>query len=174
MTAGFLNIEIEGGRRSVEEMLDHIDSAMSPIGMQLFLSGRIAPWLRERAEARFANEGDDAVGKWQALSETTQVWRTHHGFGASHPINRRTGALEDYITGSPSGVTSPTVGTTVLTYPEDPPGDPILSKKVRTAQRGWDQPNTPARPVLGMSEQDLVYTLTQLALHIQSWDTRIV
>jgi hypothetical protein len=168
-----LHIEIEGGRKSVEEMLDHLDSAMSPIGMQLFLNGRVAPYLRERAEARFANEGDDVVGKWRPLSEATEAWRAHHGFGPSHPINRRTGALEDYITGSPSAVTSPTTGTSVLTYPDQPPGDPILTKKVRTAQRGWDQPNTPARPVLGMNERDLVFVLTQLAMHIQSWDTRI-
>ena len=169
---GFIDIDIVGGRRSVEAMLDHLDSALSEIGMQIFMNGRIAPWLRERAEARFRDEGDDATGRWQALSEPTQEWRAGYGFPPSHPINRRTGQLEDYITSAPSRVVTAR-GFADLTWPASPPSNPITAKKLRTAQTGADRPRTNARPVVALGEADLVHTLTQLAFHIQGWDRSI-
>lgn len=169
MSVGFIDIDIVGSKRSVEAMLDHLDSALSEIGMQIFMNGRIAPWLRERAEARFRDEGDDATGRWQALSEPTQDWRVNYGFHPSHPINRRTGQLEDYIMSSPARVVA-TKGFADLTWPAAPPSNPITAKKLRVAQRGWDNPRTPSRPVVALGESDLVHTLTQLAFHIQGWN----
>jgi hypothetical protein len=172
MSVGFIDIDIVGGRRSVEAMLDHLDSALSEIGMQIFMNGRVAPALRERAAARFRNEGDDAVGRWQALSEPTQEWRAGYGFPPSHPINRRTGELEDYVTSAPSRVVA-TRGFALLTWPASPPSNPYTAKKLRTAQTGADHPSTPKRPVLGLGETDLLHVLSQLAFHIQGWDRSI-
>lgn len=172
MSVGFIDIDIVGSRRSVEKMLDHLDSALSPIGMQVFMNGRIGPWLRERAKARFRDEGDDAVGRWKALSEPTQEWREGYGFGPSHPINRRTGELEEYVTNAPSRVTT-SQGFALLTWPGEPPGNPITSKKFATAQQGSDRPLTDRRPVVALGESDLIHTLSQLAFHVQGWDRSI-
>lgn len=172
MSVGFIDIDIVGGKRDVQDMLEHLDSALSPLGMQIFLNGRIGPFLRKRAADRFKNEGDDAVGRWRQLSTVTNEWREFYGFPPAHPINRRTGALEAYITGAASDVKSGP-GWSMLTYPDTPPGSKWTAEKLRTAQRGKEYPNTTSRPVLGMGEVDLSFTLTQLALHIQGWDRSI-
>lgn len=172
MSVGFIDIDIVGGKQDVQSMLEHLDSSLSDVGMQLFMNGRVAPFLRERAEQRFQGEGDDAVGKWAALSAPTQEWRESFGFAPSHPINKRTGQLEEYILNAPAQVTT-RAGFALLVWPDAPPSDSLTAKKLRVAQQGWDSPTTPARAVLGLGETDLLHALTQLALHIQGWNTNI-
>lgn len=53
-----------------------------------------------------------------------------------------------------------------MTMPGSVPQDPELRTKVRTAQQGKVDPRTPARPVMGMNEQDLAVVMTDLALYI--------
>lgn len=163
---GFLDFEIVGNERGVQNMLEQLDSALSPVGLAAFLHGSVEPWIQQRAANRFANEGDDVSGKWAPLAEATIEIREHAGFGGSHPINKRTGELEEYITqGSFDIQALPTMAT--LKYPKDPPKSGHLREKVKTAQKGKASPSTVARPVLGMNERDLTHVLTTLAFFIQ-------
>ena len=164
---GFMDISIVGNERGVQRMLSRLDSAFSPVGLTLFMHGSVEPWLERRARDRFATEGDDVTGKWKPLAQTTQEFREHAGHGASHPINRRTGELEAYITGTKALVSYPGPAITTLTYPGNPPSGPMLKRKVTTAQKGHVGPKTPPRPVLGVNERDLAYVMTQLAFFIQ-------
>lgn len=148
-------------------MLDHLDSALSPVGLATFLHGPVESHLRRRAKERFASEGDDASGKWAPLQQSTIEFRESGGFGP-RPINRRTGELEAYITQSDADITS-VPGLSTLVYPKDQPGTSGLRQKVQTAQGGRSEPRTVARPVLALSENDLAAVMVQLAFHIQAW-----
>lgn len=163
---GFLDFEIVGDERGVQEMLNKIDSALSPVGLATFLHGAVAPWVQERAADRFASEGDDVTGKWAPLEQATIEIRENEGFGGAHPINRRTGELEEYITQGQVGVTAaPSVA--VMTYPKNPPSGKSLRQKMETAQKGRRTPNTVARPVLGLNERDLGAVMTMLAFFVK-------
>lgn len=171
-----VTIEIRGDASGVEFMLERVNTALSAVALVEFMTEQVAPFLGVRAKERFKNEGDDAVGKWAPLGYMSQRIRSfgrQAGFwtvGDSHPINRRDGELEEYIT-SGIGYTIPTgAGDVTMAYPD--PTDPgfnmstELKDKISTAQRGRTSPSTVPRPVLGVSERDMVYVLERLALHI--------
>lgn len=148
-------------------MLLRLEMALSPPGLGQFLATRAEPYLRKRASERFRAEGDDVVGEWLPLTRYTQDVRASQGYGAAHPINRRTGRLEDYITHSPASITMHSSGAS-LKYPgTKPTGE--LKDKVRTAQMGKPYPKTPPRPVLGMNHRDLEAVLLGLAMHIKEF-----
>lgn len=164
----FIDFHIVGDERGVQLMLDRIDSALSPVGLAQFLYGGVQPWLEQRAAERFASEGDDASGKWLPLAPATVEIRESQGFEGSHPINKRTGELEQYITQSQVDVTAaPGVGT--LRFPGRNAPSKAVAEKLSTAQRGRTYPRTPARPVLALNEKDLSVVMTQLAFHVKGW-----
>lgn len=167
---GFIDFEIVGNERGVQQMLNRIDSSLSPVGLAAFLHGAVAPWVQERAADRFAAEGDDVSGKWAPLQQSTIEIRENEGFGGAHPINRRTGELEEYITQGQVGVVS-SPGLAVMTYPKNPPNTIGLRKKMETAQKGKFSPHTVARPVLGLNERDLGAVLTMLAFFVKNGRT---
>lgn len=150
--------------RSVEHMLMRLDSAISPVGLVAFLGGTVDPYLRQRASERFANEGDDVTGKWAPLSQATQSIRQQMGYGGAHPINVRTGEMEDYITDSPNNLAAHPWGASLTLPGNEPQGE--LLKKVRGAQQGENQ--APPRPVIGMNERDLAYVLLALYNYVQA------
>lgn len=168
----WIDFEIVGGERGVQAMLQTIDSALSPVGLAAFLYGSVGPWVKQRAEARFTNEGDDVTGPWAPLKQTTVDWRESQGFGGEHPINRRTGELEEYITQGNIQVTA-TAGAGVMKFPGDAPRSKSLTEKMRTAQKGRVSPSTVARPVLGLNERDLGVVMTMLAFHIEHEGMRL-
>jgi len=159
---GFINLEMHGNSQQVEAMLDHLDRALDPtmIGGR-FLATTVNPYIRMRARNRFASEGDDAVGgRWTPLKAATENFRTQAGYGGAHPINRRTGELEAYITSSPLDIRiEPAIGAT-LVMPGNPPSNSELRKKVATAQKGDSR--TAARPVMAVDATDLGFVLTGL------------
>lgn len=159
-----MQVLVAGNDEGVQRMLEVLDTALNPVAIAAFLGAAVGPYLEKRAEARFADEGDDAVGQWAPLKEVTVGIREAQGYGAG-PINHRSGELEEYITGSGSAIVAHSWGAS-LTFPgASPVGE--LEEKVRTAQQGKDYPATVPRPVLGISETDLVYVLTALAHHIE-------
>lgn len=169
MTQG-IAIKVSGNATGVQGMLEVLDTALNPVAIAGFLGAVVSPHLQRRAIARFRSEGDSAVGGgWVPLAQATQEIRESQGFGAAHPINRRTGELERFITQNPGHPVPNVLGAT-LTFPgADPAGE--LENKVKVAQVGGTQPGmnpTPPRPVLGIDEQDLVFVLTALATHIKS------
>lgn len=162
---GFIDIQIIGDQAGVNAMIEKIDLALSPVGLELFMQTIVEPWLQERAENRFNNEGDSAVGSWAPLSPATEMIRSQKGYGADHPINKRTGQLEDYITQTPARTTQLGAGAS-LTFPGvKATGE--LENKVKVAQVGSRYPATVPRPVLGMNEDDLLFVLGGLAKFIQ-------
>jgi hypothetical protein len=163
-SSGGVTIDFIVEDKSVEAMLFRLDTALNPVAIAVFLQGSVDPWVRQRAEQRFKGEGDDVVGRWAPLKESTQDIRAQSGYGASHPINRREGELEDYIVDSPNRLAVNPMGAT-LTMPGAPPTGE-LKKKFDTAQKGKDFPRTVPRPVIGLNEQDLVFILTSLATYI--------
>ena len=166
MTAEF-SIWLETKQSNVEEMLLRLDTALDPRAVAGFLTGSIDPYLRSRAAARFQGEGDDVVGEWAPLAPATEAIREQAGYGASHPINVRTGELEDYIVNSPNRIDITPGGADLVLPGTAPSGE--LAKKVRTAQQGNETgPITPARPVLGMNERDLAFIMFALMEYIET------
>ena len=150
--------------RDVESKLWALDTALNPIAIAGFLGAQVDPYIRTRARQRFRDEGDDVTGKWAPLQEATWNWRMNNGYPPEHPINRRTGELEEYVTQSRSDLNYHTVGA-VLKMPGDPPSGE-LKDKVTTAQSGRADPNTQPRPVIGMNERDLTAVMTMLFLYV--------
>ena len=127
-----------------------------------WLSVQAHEYLQQRIDARFANEGDDAVGKWAQLRSTTAGIRKRQGFGPYHPINKRTGQLHEWVR---STYTLTKQGSGQLNIP-GPTRSNVLKEKLAMAQVGGNVsrakgsnfvgPSTPAppRPVLGLSKVD--------------------
>lgn len=164
-----ISIQVYGDDAGVERMLDALDTALNPVAVAGFLAGVVDPYLRGRASDRFRSEGDDVSGAWAPLAEATQHIREQMGYGAAHPINKREGDLEAYITQTEAAVHPNPLGATLRLPGRG--GGPDIYDKFKGAQQGGVGPSGkpyPARPVLGMNERDLVFVLTALAQHVQS------
>lgn len=150
--------------RSVARSLDNLITLMSPQGASAFLGGVIGPYLAKRGQVRFRQEGDDVTGAWAPLKQATVTIRQSQGFGAG-PINRRTGELENWVVGSGWFAYQAGYGAAMRFPRNEPSGE--LRKKVETAQRGRQSPNTVARPVLGVNERDLIFLQTSLMFAVE-------
>lgn len=167
-----LHFAITGDDSDVLAMLGALDSCFSVQGMTDFMFSDAAPWLRERAQRRFENEGDDAVGMWAPLKPVTQDIRRWgiqaghwSGIAPDHPINQRSHAMYDYIVrGRGEMVFSP--GRSAFYFPgRSAPTKLGMDKKVRRAQLG-DGGKTPKRPVLGIGQVDAMEIITQLSYFV--------
>lgn len=119
----------------------------------------LRPFLQLRMRRRFAGEGDDASNKWAPLTSFTELLRTQHGFGAAHPINRRTGGLYRYVMNTYD--LSSGLGSVRITIPSVQ-GDATVKRKFSRAQKGgttrlpgggMSRP-FPARPVVAFDQTD--------------------
>lgn len=160
MTGFFVTIETD--RSQVDRIMKSLEQRVNPAGLALFLQTVVDPFLRNRIDQRFANEGDEVVGTWHPLSVATQMIRASYGFPPDHPINKRTGKLHAQLVGNDSDVKASGYGAT-LEHPAPGVLDPITAKKLKTAQMGSSSPRTPARPVLGVNENDLLFVTSSLA-----------
>lgn len=168
MTSAAIEIELGGNDRQVTDMLTRVESAFSAEGIEEWLTTSVGPYLRERTEDRFKNEGDDVSGKWAPLLPSTMLVRSYiadqYGIAPDHPINRRTGDLQDFMT-SGIGVFSALDGGGILSFPgKNARGE--MKDKIQTAQRGKQFPRTVPRPVLGLGEKDLMFVVMSLSFHI--------
>lgn len=161
-----MTVAIVGDSVGVSRMLAYLEVKLSNQGMMSWLAGAVYPFIRERAQQRFDSEGDEVSGKWAPLEESTNRWREFMGVSPAHPINVRTGEMENYITQSLAAV-MPQAGGVMMKYPGKPPSS-RLGEKVKTAQMGKTKPLTVPRPILGLGMKDLNFTLGSLALYIQS------
>lgn len=172
MTAGLIEIELVGDTTQVDMMLAYLDRILSPAGMGGFLGLNVGPYLQSRARDRFQSEGDDVTGPWAPLAPDTVEIRQRMGQMGDHPINRRTGELEDYVTQGQFRTVVHSLGAT-LTYPGNTPSRQSIRQKMETAQQGRISPPTVPRPVLGMNERDLMYVVTTLAFFIERGGGRL-
>lgn len=158
------SFDIHTDSKSAEAILTRLESGVSIQGMAAFLGTVVGPYLQRRASSRFAREGDDAVGgKWEPLRQSTVAIRESMGYGGSHPINRRTGELERYITqGRGDVVLSSEFAQLDFPSSRIPSGE--LGKKLEYAQTGRAAGNIPSvpRPVLGLSEADFLFVQAEL------------
>lgn len=139
-----------------------LDEKISPAGLEAFLMAQADPWIRMRAKERFDGEGDDATGKWAPLKSATINIRQGLGYGGAHPINVRTGTMEEFLTTHRSVVWEESDGAT-LQYPGTIPGGE-LGAKLKRAQQG--DTRAKARPVIGMSPTDTAAIMTRLERYI--------
>lgn len=163
---GLMSVMVYAESGSVKAQIMKITKALSPVGIAAFLSGPVHQNLQRKASQRFRSEGDSAVGKWAPLSSATREIRYNMGFPPAHPINRRTGALEDHITKGAPDISVGEWGGRLL-FPGGRMSNEML-EKVGTAQAGKSYPSTVARPVLGMDHEDMAQTLTALGYWIHS------
>ncbi len=144
---------------------ERLDLLLGPASLGLFLAETVDPYLRQRVQNRFAEEGDDVTGKWAPLKYPTTLIRQSLGYGPAHPINRRTDDLYNYVTQTKGGVALTAMGAT-LNAPGVMPSSNELRFKVATAQSGRNYPPTVARPVLGINETDHVAVQESLLKYI--------
>lgn len=163
--SGYFDVQILVKEKQVQALLHSLDTALNPVAIAAFLGATVDPHIRRRAQERFTSEGDDVSGKWLPLTPATQQIRAQMGYGSAHPINVRSGQLQDYVVDSANAIAVTPLGA-VLRMPGKPAAG-TLKDKVRTAQKGSDDGRTPARPVIGMNEQDLAFVLAALGGYIQ-------
>jgi hypothetical protein len=149
---------------SADFALAKLEEAFTPQVLASFLGAEVGPFLRERAQARFAAEGDSASGKWAPLKPVTVDIRLSMNYGGEHPINRRTGELENWVVGSGWNA-YPMGGGAALQFPGNTPSGELVDK-VQTAQKGRANPNTQPRPILAIDETDVLQVTTLLATMI--------
>lgn len=160
MTA-FLDIEMGGNFDQVNKLLRYTAVVFSTIGIATFMQAVVGPYIQDRTEKRFQSEGDDVSGPWAALQASTQEVRTRYQLGPDHPINVRTGEMEQWLTEGNWKIVESGFGVT-LTYPGGTPNQAV-QEKMRTAQIGRANPPTVPRVVLALNERDLAYFMSSLA-----------
>ena len=158
-------IDITVYSKEVQYMLNAVTVRLTPLAVATWLGAVVGPYLQSRTRDRFMQEGDDVTGPWAPLKEATVSIRSEEGYGPTHPINRRTGELEEYVTGSSSAFWPTAMGGTVR-YPRAPSSRQSVRDKMKTAQQGSPYPKTVVRPVLGMNETDMAFVMTQLSFYI--------
>ena len=159
-TGRILNMMFTVEPGSTHALLAALEAKLDSRVLGVFLQSTMVPHLQRKFKEGFASETDPSGAGWAPLSAATVKIREDQGYGGAHPINRRTGELENYITQSP-GQLIPSMDQAVLKYPSErgvPSGS--LGKKVRGAQKG--EGKAPPRPVLGLDEQDLAFMLASL------------
>lgn len=57
------------------------------------------------------------------------------------------------------------MGATLI-HPPAGSADPITAKKLKTAQSGSSKPSTPARSVVGVNENDLLFITSSLTAYL--------
>lgn len=169
MAGGLIEVWAEAEPSSIAAATRGIEHAISDASIEIWLAAEASPYVANQARVRFANEGDPTVGQWAQLSSATVGIRESKGYSGAHPINKRTGALEAYITQA-AGRIEPTSTGVQLVTPEDTP-DGELALKLATAQGGgtskWGNP-IPKRPVLGIGLEDGLALTRLLEAHIEA------
>lgn len=149
---------------SVEVMLADLALATSPESYALFLREDVQRYFTDEADHRFAQEGARS-GVWAPLSRLTQYQRALQGYSPEHPINKRTGDLETYVTKT-EGTVATAGFETSWTWP--PATDPLTTEKFAVAQGGRKGGRTPARPVIEADSTDLEAVLLLLEGHLRT------
>lgn len=160
-------VMIYGDFNEVRRLLFALSETLSPQRLTLYMSQVLKPFIQQRAAERFANEGDEVSGPWAELSEATVAIRENMGLPGAHPINVRTGQLQEFVT--TTGDVYPTAMQSVLAMPswQGVGGDPQITEKLQTAQLGSPDGKTQPRPVLGLGAKDMTFALISLAAFIE-------
>lgn len=157
-----LTFEME--REHLDATLAELALRLSPPGLATYLATVVDPFLRERIDQRFSGEGDDVTGAWHPLAVATQQIRASYGYPPAHPINVRSDKLRSWLVGTPADIK--VSGFDAEANHPPPTTDAVMNTKLTTAQAGKSHPFTPARPVIGMNENDLMFITSSLVAYI--------
>lgn len=158
--AGDIDIDVSVDGREADLLMRAIESTLMGSTLMDYLQDFMAPYMRRRAAERFAAEGDEASGTWQPLKDATVEIREKAGFPGEHPINKRTGELEAFMTRGNIDYTIQGNAASMF-FPGRTSGE--LAEKVKTAQRGKEKPATVARPVAAVSAVDMAYFMNNFS-----------
>jgi hypothetical protein len=153
------------------EFVHKIIDATSGVSLVAFLENEATFHFHDDIESRFEEEGDVKSGFWKPLSDATVDIRRSYGFDDG-PINVRTGEFKEFMLGD---YDVRGFGTYAEMDVPGTPRDPILQAKLETAQQGRSTNPIPefgpteARPVLAVSEMDLMKLVELLEFHIVTW-----
>jgi hypothetical protein len=162
---GFL-IDIQTDVDGPQRIFAQLEAKVQQSSLADWLYNVVSPYVAERIQDRFSSEGDDVSGPWAPLRSTTEAFRTSKGFPPDHPINVRTHLMEGFLVGDPGRVSTSGAGVT-LTHPGNTPG-PLTALKIQAAQQGKTFPQTPPRPVIGLSNLDSIFINSELVRYLFS------
>lgn len=128
-----MSVQIVVDDSSPQAQLAKMFAFMSDTGLRAFMETVASPILQERASARFAGGGDDAVGPWRPLKSSTRSIK--RSMGMDNGINIRTGGLLRWLTRDPDPMVVGAGGETWMMWP-GVPGSTSLEDKLETAQVG--------------------------------------
>jgi len=157
---------------SSAHLLDSLTLAIGPASLEEYLRGDASHFFEQDIESRFNEDGDVKSGFWEPLSEATVNIREWYGYGGEGPINVRTGALQEFVQFGREFLAGDTWAE--MQVPGAAP-NPLLERKLKTAQECDNSPNplgsgpTPARPVLAVSDMDLMKLMELLVVHIDAF-----
>lgn len=157
-----VTVDVAVDPSQAQQTFNELDAALQAAGLENFLLNTVVPFLRTRAQNRFASEGDAASGKWHPLTKASEGFRTAAGWPAAHPINVRTGQMKGSVLAD-SGRVSFGGGTATLNWPGTNRGG-LLEKKIRTAQQG--DARTTARPILAVDADDDIFIIAHLTSYL--------
>ena len=153
-----LNFSVEVDASSALKVFEGVDRALQGAELAPFLDHIAGPHFQDRISKRFQHAGDQASGKWPALSPATTKIKLALGVDYPFMPNRRSQRMEDFLTSSHVASASGPYEAE-LRFPEQPK-DALMERKLRVAQEG-DNANfmglgsTPPRPVLAVDSLDL-------------------
>ena len=153
-----IDLAVELDDAALQVSLNRAELAISGPSLSAFFKNGGVQILQERAQNRFASEGDEASGNWAQLKYITRIIRLYQGFPPEHPINRRTGALQNFVVTN-RGEHAATDITAQMSWPTGESGR--IAKKYRGAQKG--EGTAPPRPVAATSGTDLQLLLSGVA-----------
>lgn len=163
-----ISVETEVDAREVWLLLERANHALSWVNIGQAVRGPVVQYLQERVEDRFAQQGDDASGKWAPLTEATQRIRASKGYTPAGPINIRTGEMYNWLLNANGELVGGVVGEggdLLLMWPGDYPSGE-LGDKLAHAQEGDPDTRTVPRPVVAADGTDMATVLTILGEEI--------
>jgi hypothetical protein len=154
-----IGIDIQVDKKEVDLLLGAIESTLLGQNLFQYLRDYMMPYMRQRTAQRFASEGDDASGKWAPLMEVTNDIREALGFPREHPINRRSGALENFL--ERGNIEFQMQADSAAMFYPGRPASSLLTEKLMTAQGGSRR--AVARPVVALSQADMSYFVSNFS-----------
>lgn len=150
--------------------LDRGAERLSEPALALLVRQMLLPIASTSSRARIASQKTAAGGRWRQLKESTQRVRRSlglPGISGHYPINKRTGALEQFLSSASGDVT-------ILSeyvqgaWPANISMDGTrLMYAYHTAQAGSKRWKTPARPIVALSPTDIAVLGQMTQLYVE-------
>lgn len=149
-----IDVDVDVDATSVLLMLSRANEgvSMAHIAQAFDDDGPVVEMLHRQVAERFADEGDNASGKWAPLSPATLDIKERLGYGGN-PANVRTGRMREWLLNDGGDLDMMGDGM-FFTYPGDVPGG--MADRFETAQFGSAETGAPPRPVIAADGDDLM------------------